>query len=169
MEKLENQECPMCQKKTLTLIEDERDIPYFGKCYLFSVTCSSCKYHQADVESEEKKDPIKIEFETESKEDLNVRIVKSSHAKVKIPTLRMSMDPGVGSNGFITNVEGLLNRFKKIIEQQRDSADDPKIRKKAKNLLKKIWKIECGDEKLKIVIEDKTGNSAIISEKTKKK
>jgi C4-type Zn-finger protein len=33
--------------------------------------------------------------------------------------------------------------------------------------LKKLWKVECGDLPLKIVIEDPTGNSGIISEKTK--
>ena len=39
------------------------------------------------------------------------------------------------------------------------------MRKKAKNLLKKLWKVECGDEQLKIVIEDPSGNSAIVSER----
>ena len=34
-------------------------------------------------------------------------------------------------------------------------------------MLKKLWKVECGDEKLKIIIEDPSGNSAIISEKAK--
>ena len=53
MEKLEHQDCPFCRNKTLTLTEDEQDIPYFGKCYLFSVSCKACGYHQADVESEE--------------------------------------------------------------------------------------------------------------------
>jgi C4-type Zn-finger protein len=30
-----------------------------------------------------------------------------------------------------------------------------------------LWKVECGEQKLKIIIQDPTGNSAIISEKTK--
>tara|TARA_Y100000310_G_C20421219_1_gene686772 strand:- start:28 stop:495 length:468 start_codon:yes stop_codon:yes gene_type:complete len=149
------------------MIEDSREVPHFGTCYLFSVTCKSCKYHKADIEAKEEKSPCKLEFETEKKEDLNTMIVKSAQAKVKIPTLRMSVGPNVASNGYITTIEGLLNRFKKIIEQERDNSDDPKIRKKAKNLLKKLWKIECGDEKVKIVIEDKTGNSTIVSDKVK--
>lgn len=166
MDVLENEECPVCHSKTLTLTEDTQDIPYFGKCYIFSVSCSNCKYHQADVEAEEQKDPCKLEFEATTKEDLNVRVVKSSEATVKMPTLRMSVEPGVGSEGFITNIEGLLQRFKKVLEDRRNSAEDPDIKKKAKNLLKKIWKIECGEEKLKIIIEDPSGNSAIISDKT---
>ena len=58
-----------------------------------------------------------------------------------------------------------FERFKKILEAERDAADEEDVRKKAKNLLKKLWKVECGDEPLKIVIEDPSGNSAIISEK----
>ncbi len=155
----------MCKKKELSMIENEHEIPYFGKCFIFSVNCGCCGYHQADVEAVDNKEPCKIEFEIQKSDDLKVRIVKSSQATVKIPSLRMSVEPAVASNGYVTNVEGILNRFKKILEQQRDNAEDPKIRKKAKNLLKRMRKIESGDEKVKMVIEDPTGNSAIISEK----
>ncbi len=159
--------CGFCHTKNLTLREEEIDIPYFGKVFLFSMTCSNCKFHKSDVEAAEKKDPCKITFEIESEDDLKVRVVKSSEATVKIPQMRMSVTPGSASIGYISNIEGLLNRFEKIIEEQRDNADDPKLRKKAKNLLKKMRKVKYGDEKLKIIIEDPSGNSAIISEKAK--
>lgn len=166
MDELKDQECPFCQEKKLTMIEDEQDIPYFGKCYLFSVSCKACGYHQADVEAEEEREPCKLEFEITSTKDLDVRVVKSSQASVKVPSMRMSVDPGVGSNGYISNIEGVLNRFKKILEAERDTADEDTVKKKAKNLLKRLWKVECGDEPLKIIIEDPSGNSAIISDKT---
>ena len=78
----------------------------------------------------------------------------------------MEVEPGVASDGYVSNIEGVLQRFKKILEAERDTADEDDVRKKAKNLLKKLWKVECGDEELKIIIEDPSGNSAIISEKT---
>src|SRR3989344_1984742 len=165
MDKLEKQKCPICGEDKLTLLEDEMDIPYFGKTYIFSMKCDSCNYAQSDVEAEDKKDPCKIEFTVENKKDLTVRIVKSSEASVKIPQLKMSVDPGVASEGYVSNIEGLLERFKKILESERDNADDEDVRKKAKNLLKKLWKIELGEENVKIIIEDPSGNSAIISEK----
>lgn len=167
MEKIENEKCPMCGKKALTLIEEEQDIPYFGKIFLFSLNCGSCNYSQADIESMEQKEPCKCEFALEKpKEDLNVRVVKSSQATIKIPQLKMSVEPGIASNGFVTNIEGILGRFKKILEDERDLAEDEAVRKKAKNLLKRLWRAECGDESLKIIIEDPSGNSAIISPKT---
>lgn len=166
MNKIEKEICPVCSKKTLTLLEDEQDLPYFGKIFIFSMSCSSCKLKQSDLEFAEKKEPCKLTFTIENKKDLNIRVVKSANATIKIPQLKMSVTPGIASEGYISNIEGLLQRFKKILEDQRDSAEDPTIRKKAKNLLKKLWKVETGDEKLKIIIEDPSGNSAIISEKT---
>ena len=117
MDKIEKETCPVCLKKTLVLTEDEMDIPYFGKTYIFAMKCNECGYGQSDVE------------------------------------------------GYVSNVEGLLERFKKILESERDNADDEDVRKKAKNLLKRLWKIELGEEKVKMIIEDPSGNSAIISEK----
>jgi zinc finger protein len=165
MERIEKQQCPFCNEKTLTLIEDELEIPYFGKAAVFSMFCSSCGAKQSDVESIAPKEPAKYEFTIENKKDLEVRVVRSSEGKISLPGLRVTVEPGNSAEGFISNTEGIIQRVKKIIEGQRDGSDDPAVKKKAKNLLKKIWKIECGDEKLKIVIEDPTGNSAIISDK----
>jgi len=77
----------------------------------------------------------------------------------------MSVEPGATSEGFVSNVEGILERFKKVIESERDTAEDEDVKKTAKNLLKKLWKIELGEMPIKIVIEDPSGNSAIISDK----
>ena len=156
--------CPMCNKKTLTLMEDEREIPFFGKCALFSMTCSNCKYHKADVESLENHDPAKYTLEITSEEDMKIRIVKSSMATVKIPHM-ITLESGAGSNGFISNVEGVLNRMKKVIEFARDNEEDKALQKKAKNQLKKLNKVMWGQDSIKLIIEDSTGNSAIISEK----
>ena len=168
VERLEKQPCPMCKAKALTLIEQEKEIPYFGKVYLFSMTCSNCKYHMADLESIEKKEPCKVSFEINSEEDLKIRVVKSSNAIVKIPRI-LTIEPGEAAQGYITNIEGLLNRAKHAIETARDNAEDKSDQKKAKNLLKKIQKIKWGQESITITIEDPTGNSAIISDKAVRK
>ena len=165
MEEMKNQPCPFCKKKTLTLIEENKEIPYFGKCYLMTMQCGNCKYHKFDIESVERKDPVKYTFIVKDKDDLKVRVVKSAEATVKIPTLRMDVRPGIGASGYISNIEGVIRRFKKIIEGQRDNAEDDSVKKSAKNLLKRLWKVENGEMELKIVIEDPSGNSAIISEK----
>ena len=161
---LGGQLCPICGKKTLTLLEEEIEVPFFNKMFVFSMTCSSCKYHKSDVEALEKKDPVKFTIEIDSEEDLKIRVIKSAQATVKIPRI-ITIESAANSNGYITNVEGVINRVMNVIESVRDNEEDKAKRKKAKNLLKKLNKVLWGQEKLKIIIEDPTGNSAIISEK----
>ena len=156
--------CPVCRKKSLFLTEREDDIPYFGKVALFSMTCESCKFHKSDVESTEKREPVKITFETSGPDDMNVRVVKSSSARVRIPYVA-DIEPGEASNGYVTDVEGILKRVKQQVEIVRGTDDDSVAVKKAKKMLKKINRIIWGEEKAKIIIEDPSGNSAIINEK----
>ncbi len=165
MELLKNQPCPLCHTNKLSLVEEEYNIPYFGKCYLMSMKCENCDYKVSDVEADEQKNPTIYTFEVRNKKDLNTRIVKSGQASIKIPALKMSVEPGSASEGYVSNIEGVLQRFKKIIEAERDSAEDDDVKKTAKNLLKKLWKIELGEMPIKIIIEDPSGNSAIISDK----
>ncbi|MFH1591001.1 MAG: ZPR1 zinc finger domain-containing protein [archaeon] len=164
---IDGQPCPMCNEKSLTLMEDHSEIPYFGQVFLFSMSCSACKYHKADVEAAEKHEGAKYEFEVDGEEDLKVRVVKSGNATIKIPHI-ITITPGVASNGFISNIEGVLNRVKAVVESAKETEEDADAKKKAKNILKKLSKVLWGQEKLKIIIEDPTGNSAIISDKTKK-
>ncbi len=163
-EVLRGQDCPFCRKKTLTLAEKEIEIPYFGKVFLFSMTCESCKYRKADIEAEKPGEPSRWTLEVSTKEDLSARVVKSAEALVKIPHIG-SIEPGPDAEGYVTNVEGILNRFKEQIESLKESEEDEEAKKKAKNMLKKLQAVLWGSETIKIIIEDKTGNSAIISEK----
>ena len=164
---LEAQQCPVCGNKTLSLGEEQMEVPFFGKLYLFSMNCSSCKFHKADVESIEPHEPARYTFEISSEVDMSVRVVKSAQATVKLPHIT-TITPGPASNGYITNIEGILNRVKASIEQARDAEEDEEVKKKAKNLLKKLLRISWGREKIKLIIEDPTGNSAIISDKAVK-
>lgn len=165
---LENQQCPFCGEKTLTLMEAEKDIPFFGAVFLFSMDCSSCKYHKADLEAAEQKEPAKYTLEISTEDDLSIRVIRSSNATVKIPRM-ISMEPGQAANGYVTNVEGILNRFKYQIERAKEEADDKSAKTKAKNMLKKLQKVMWGQDKLKLIIEDPSGNSAIISDKAEYK
>ncbi len=164
---LKDQPCPVCGQKKLTLTEAETEVPFFGKLFIFSMHCDNCKYHKSDIEAAEKKEPCKCVFEVSGKEDLQVRVIRSSEGTVKFERIG-SIEPGSAAEGFITNIEGLINRIKEQIEKIRDLEEDDDMKQKAKNLLKKLMKVLWGEEKLKITIEDPSGNSAIISEKAKR-
>ncbi len=164
---LKDQPCPACGQKKLTLTEAETEVPYFGRIYIFSMSCSNCKYHKSDVEAAEKKEACRYVFEVNGKADLQVRVVRSSEGVVKFERIG-SIEPGPAAEGFITNIEGLIGKIKEQIEKIRDLEEDDDAKQKAKNLLKKLMKVIWGEETLKITIEDPSGNSAIISEKAKR-
>lgn len=164
MDILEGEKCPICGANTLTLTEMERDIPFFGEVAVFSMSCDTCSYHKADVECLEERDPAKYTIDVNGEEDLKIRVIKSSYATVKIAHVG-SIEPGESSNGYVTNIEGVLNRIKKQVEFLRDSSDEKADVKKAKNILKKLTKVLWGQESIKITLEDPSGNSAIVSEK----
>lgn len=167
MSELKDQPCPFCGENKCVLLEDELEIPYFGRVFVFSMECLACNTKQSDVEPAETKAPARYTLEVEGESDLSIKIVKSGEAIVKIPHV-ITIEPGPASDGYVTNVEGLLERVKKVIQSTVNNEDDESAKKKAKNLLKKLGKVLVGREPLKIIIEDHTGNSAIISDKAKK-
>ena len=165
--KIENQPCPMCHTNNLSLTESEIEVPFFGQVFVFSMNCSNCKYKKADIEAAEQKNPSKYTLEVNSEKDLNARFIKSSQAIVKIPRI-MTITPGPASEGYVTNIEGLLKKVKDVIERKKESLEEKKERIQAIKLIKKINKILFGQDKIKITIEDPSGNSAIISDKAVK-
>ena len=166
MNEIKGETCPFCNNKTMTLRESDRDIPYFGKVFLFSMDCESCNYHKSDLELESSGKAIKHVLEITCEDDLKIRVVKSSQGKIILPRIG-SIEPGEAANGYVTNVEGVLNRIKHQIEVLRENSDDKDDIKKAKNLLKKLQRVLWGQDTLKMTLEDPTGNSAIISDKVK--
>ena len=165
MEIIEGERCPLCLQNTLTLMERVLNIPHFGVTHMFSMHCENpdCDYHLADLEAEEDKKPVKDSLEISSEEHLQWYIVKSADATVKIPRM-VELAPGPDSSGFISTIEGLLNRFKTILEELTQD-DDKDVAKKAKNHLKKLNRVLWGRESIKIVLEDKSGNSSFIRER----
>ncbi len=164
---IQGEKCPLCKQNTLRLIEIERDIPLFGKALLMSMSCTNCYYHKADVELIDKKEPARYEVEIDSIEKLNYLVVRSSTCKVNLKNIA-SIEPGIGTNGFITTIEGLLLRFKRVVEQLLKD-EDKETAKKAKSTLKKISRILGGMDKAKLIIEDPMGNSCIVGEDVIKK
>ncbi len=167
MSELKNKLCPFCSENKCILREEEIEIPFFGRTFVFSMECEGCGAKNSDVEPAEKKEAMRYTFDVSSEEDLSVRIVKSGEATVKIPHV-ITMEPGPASQGYVTNVEGLIEKVKKTIEASTEGEDDEAARKKGKNLVKKLNNVLLGRETLRIIIEDKTGHSAIISDKAEK-
>jgi len=169
MSEIKGEMCHLCGEKKLTLKEDEVDMPFFGKVFVFSMECEGCGFRKADVEPAEKKEPCRYTIEVSTEADMNIRVVKSGEATVKIPHI-ITIEPGPASEGYVTNIEGLLEKVRKMVESSIDDDEDEggDSKKKGKNMLKKLTNVMLGRDTLKIIIEDPSGHSAIISDKAQK-
>jgi len=163
---VENQQCPVCAAQKATFSEYETEDAFAGPLAIFSIKCLACGFKNSDLEFLNPKPPAEYSVKITSKEDLNIRIIKSGDTEIKIPNFRISVDSTMNSEGFISNVEGVIVRFKKQIEFLKEDSDmDKTKRKKIKNLLKGIEEVLNGEKEITLKLIDRTGNSAIISDK----
>ncbi|HIP16731.1 MAG TPA: ZPR1 zinc finger domain-containing protein, partial [Methanothermococcus okinawensis] len=100
-------------------------------------------------------------------EDLNKRVVKSSTGHVKVPELGFEVKPGPASQGYISNVEGVLNRLEESLRMLMNWVEEEGEKKKAEEILKKLENIKEGNEVATLIIEDPLGHSAIIGDGVK--
>ena len=167
---VEKQQCPVCGEEKATFTEYEIEDAYAGPIAIFSIKCQACGFKNSDLEFINPGTPAEYTLEVESKEDLNIRVIKAGECEIKIPTFRISVDSTMGSEGFISNVEGVLNRFKAQVELlKNDDELDKEQKTKLKNILKGIEQVIWGEKKMTLKLIDKSGNSAIVSDKVQTK
>ena len=154
--------CPICGAESeVRFLPSE--IPFFGEIMIFTAVCSSCGYRSTDVMvlSEEKR--RRCELVISSVEDLNALVVRSTSGIIEIPELDVSIEPK-GGEAFISTVEGVLERVEAVVKLlSRDGTG----KKRADEVLKHIDHIKSGEASMTLIIDDPTGNSAIISDKVK--
>src|SRR3989344_1357667 len=153
MGKLENQVCMMCHEPKLTLEDSEMDIPYFGKVFLFAMHCDACGFKKSDVEAAEEKDPTRYTLEINSVDDMNIRIVKSSEAVINWTDLKIKVEPGINAEGFVSNVERLLNDIEQMLQFNKETEEDNAKKKKIWKLINDILDIKEGKKQTTLIIE----------------
>lgn len=120
--------------------------------------CNLCGESYVGHKIPGEKRPFRYSLVIDSAEDMSVRVIRSKHSTVRILELGVTITPGPSSEGYISNVEGVLNRIKDVLIMFPNS-------EKSSVLRKKIEMAMNGREILHLEIEDPTGNSAILSKK----
>ncbi|WP_292461202.1 ZPR1 zinc finger domain-containing protein [Methanothermococcus sp.] len=161
-------DCPICgAKNALKIMTNELDIPYLGKVIETTMICDKCKYRKSDILPVEVKEPKRFILKICGEEDLNKRVIKSSTGYIKIPELGFEVKPGPASQGYISNVEGVLNRLEDSLKTLMNWVETDEEKKKAEEILKRIENIKNGEETATLIIEDPLGHSAIIGDGVK--
>ena len=152
--------CPYCGKDKLEIMQRIAQIPLFGEVLEVVSVCKNCMYRYSSVLCLEQKEPVKIKFIVEKEEDMEVRIVKSQNCSVEIPELGIEIKPGPASEGFVSNVEGLFERIEEVLK----ALDEKNVMK----LKEDIESAKKGKKKITLIFSDKSGVSAIVSDRAKK-
>ena len=124
--------CPACSVEGLAKsIMKEIEIPHFGKVLETTIQCPKCGFKHSDIIALEQNDPAKYVIEI-NKNNLSVRVVRSQSATVSIPEIGVKVEPGPKSEGYVTNVEGILTRFEDAVKKALKLFDDEQSQKNAK-------------------------------------
>ena len=158
--------CPSCNTEIEYLYKTE-NIPYFSDILIISAICPSCGYKFVDTQLLKQADPARYTMAVDSGDDLAVRVVRSMSASIEIPEFGVRIDPGPVCEGFVSNVEGVLDRIEQVVKGVLSWGTDVE-RENAAALLADIARVRAGTFPVTLVLEDPSGNSGIIAEKARK-
>ena len=156
--------CPACGIEGVAKsIMKEIEIPNFGNVMETSIQCPSCGFKHSDIIALEQNDPAKYKLEI-NRNNLSVRVVRSQSATVCIPEIGVKVEPGPKSEGYVTNVEGILTRFESAVKKALQLFDDDESQNNGKNTLAQIEELKKGNETATLIILDPFGQSKIVSD-----
>ena len=166
MESHVEQTCPICGvENSLNMLAHTSEIPYFGEHTQITMSCDSCGWRVTDFIPAEGKKAGAWKLVVSSTDHINSRVVRSSSCTVRIDELGLEVTPGSSSTGYISNVEGVLDRFSGAIgtiRRQADAEGDEDISKKCDELLSKIDMVMNGHLTVTLELLDPVGHSQIL-------
>jgi len=162
-------DCPICGNLKCVEVTTKTDnIPYFGEIMESTLLCQKCGYKHSDTICLEQKDPVHYTLLI-GKDKLNSRVIKSQSATLSLPELGLKVEPGPKSQGYVSNVEGVLERFEKAVETALSWTDDPEAMKNARKILENLNQVRHGEWQTELVVEDPFGHSAILDQDSRKR
>jgi zinc finger protein len=96
-----------------------------------------------------------------------MRVIKSGTATISIPEFGAIITPGPYSEGYISNVEGLLEKIEDALTFILSTAKGKRL-KKGEKMLKKMRATRDSKPRFTLIIKDPLGNSAIVSPNPRK-
>ena len=166
MENHVEQSCPICGvENSLKMLAHTSEIPYFGEHTQITMSCDSCGWRVTDFIPAEGKKAGSWKLVVSSADHVNARVVRSSSCTVRVEELGLVVTPGSSSTGYISNVEGVLDRFSSAIgtiRRQAQAEGDEDILEKCDELLSKIDMVMNGHLTVTLELLDPVGHSQIL-------
>jgi len=146
------------------------EIPYFGEHTQITLACESCGWTRTDFIPAESKGAIGNRI-TIGPDTLSARVIRGSNGTIRIPELGLEVEPGTASSGYVSNVEGVLVRFRDTIMMLHrsfdESKDPPEEKERIDFLLNSLEDSLTGDNvQFTLEILDPMGHSGILHSET---
>lgn len=155
--------CPNCDSEGLLTNDTEYNVDNFGSVLLNVTSCPHCGFRHTDVLTLTSREPVFLRAKVKSLKDLNIKVIKSGTATVTIPEFKATITPGPNSEGYVTNVEGILERIEDALTFMLGSADRVGLQK-GKKMLKQIRDAKEGKFGFTLIIQDPLGNSGLVAD-----
>lgn len=160
--------CPACGHHGLEYRAEQVDLPYLGNSLETMLRCTACGYRHTDFMLTDQREPTRFSYTVAAEEDMAVRVVRASSGTVRIPELGILIEPGMASEAFISNVEGVLVRIERVLHQLRNDAQGAD----GQEMLERIMELEETMQNMRkgtappvtLILDDPLGNSAIVHE-----
>jgi zinc finger protein len=160
--------CPICSKSgQLKMASHIDEIPYFGEHTQVTLLCNACGWRQTDFIPADGKKPGASSLFIHGEDELRARVVRSSSCTVSIPELELEVSPGTSNSGYVSNIEGVLNRFIQVVEMVLKDLDDPTQVGAATRILLVLSEVKEGrGSGITVELLDPRGHSMVLHENT---
>lgn len=156
--------CPGCRAKGLEYNAEEVELPFMGPSLETLLRCLECGYRHTDFILTVEHAPTRVTYTVATEADMSVRVVRSSSGTIRIPELGILIEPGIQSEAFVSNVEGILVRVERVLDQLLRDAEDDETRQRIVELMERMGQMRDGKaEPATLILEDPFGNSRILS------
>ncbi len=159
--------CPQCGKQTV-FVELSHEVAHFGRTILTSIDCKACGFSLHDIIPADFKAPSAFSIEIRKPKDLETKVIRSSSGTLKVSKLGITIEPGSAADGFISNIEGVLDRVQSALNAILHTPDDP-ARKAAEKKMAQLQRARAGKLAFKVELLDPHGNSALIGPRVKQR
>ena len=151
----------------LSMLAHTEEIAYFGEHTQVTLTCPGCGWRQTDFIPAEAREASSHTYCIDSIDDLQVRVIRGSACTVRLLELDLEVRPGSHSTGYVSNIEGVLNRFQDVVDmvgrQAAIEGDDGAITE-LEQMTQAMLEIRRGQREATLQLLDPHGHSMILTD-----
>ena len=151
----------------LSMLAHTEEIAYFGEHTQITLTCPGCGWRQTDFIPAEAREGACQLYRIDSSDDLRVRVIRGSACTVRLVELDLEVRPGSHSTGYVSNIEGVLNRFQDVIDmvgRQAEAEGNEEAISELTELTEAMVEIREGQRGATLEFLDPHGHSMILTD-----